>query len=97
MAGGIGSRPRRAAGKLRDDRAARTSVDGQAGAREIEHAASLDFRTAVQQYEAELILGALRATSWNRAETSRRLRIPLRTLSTKISTYGLRRCAAHLS
>jgi DNA-binding NtrC family response regulator len=51
--------------------------------------AALDFKGRVQRSEAALILDSLLATRWNKAETARRLQIPLRTLMSKISAYGL--------
>ena len=49
----------------------------------------LDFKTRVQRFETALIRQALEACGFNQTETSRRLHIPIRTLSNKIKQYGI--------
>ena len=48
-----------------------------------------DLRTAVEDYEKSLIREALDQAHWNRKEASKRLGIPLRTLSRKIKNHRL--------
>ena len=52
---------------------------------------TLDFKVRMQRYEAQLILDALRRCSWNRAEASRMLNMPVRTLSHKINLHGIKK------
>ncbi|MBI4817918.1 MAG: sigma 54-interacting transcriptional regulator [Deltaproteobacteria bacterium] len=47
------------------------------------------FRDAVDDYEAAILVDALADAGGSRAETSRRLQVPLRTLTNKINTYRL--------
>jgi DNA-binding NtrC family response regulator len=49
----------------------------------------VDFKTRVQRFEADLIERAYRACDYNKSETSRRLRIPLRTLINKLQQYHI--------
>jgi DNA-binding NtrC family response regulator len=51
----------------------------------------LDFRERIQRFEAELILEALRSTGWNQTAAAKLLRIPMRSLTRKIASYGIRR------
>ncbi|MCA9667159.1 MAG: sigma 54-interacting transcriptional regulator [Myxococcales bacterium] len=53
--------------------------------------ADVDFKTRMQRLEAQLIVSALEACDYNQTETSRRLRIPLRTLVNKVRQYDLSR------
>jgi transcriptional regulator with PAS, ATPase and Fis domain len=55
----------------------------------VDESEAPDFKEQVRRFEAELIAQTLRACDNNQSETSRRLRIPLRTLVNKIQTYGL--------
>jgi DNA-binding NtrC family response regulator len=50
-----------------------------------------DFRERVERFEVDLIVGALRQTSWNQTEAARRLQMPLRTLVHKLRAYRIRR------
>jgi DNA-binding NtrC family response regulator len=48
-----------------------------------------DFRTRIRNYEMCLLLEALKQSAWNKAETARRLGLPLSTVLYKIRSYGL--------
>ncbi len=48
------------------------------------------LKQTVQQYEADLILGALRRAGFDRPAAAKELGLPLRTLSHKMKVYGLR-------
>ena len=50
-----------------------------------------DFRAAVQRYEVDLIVAALRASSWNQTAAAKRLDMPLRTLLHKMKTLGIKK------
>jgi DNA-binding NtrC family response regulator len=52
---------------------------------------SVPLRDRVQSFERQLILDALNACNWNQSEAARHLNMPLRTLTTKLRTYNLRR------
>ncbi|HEX8704594.1 MAG TPA: sigma 54-interacting transcriptional regulator [Myxococcaceae bacterium] len=54
-------------------------------------AASTELRSRVQQYEARLIRETLEAMNWNRAETARVLKMPLRTLAHKIKSLRIKK------
>ena len=49
----------------------------------------MPFKRQVRDYETELLLEALDATEWNKAEAARRLRLPLSTMLYKIKSYDL--------
>jgi two-component system, NtrC family, response regulator AtoC len=51
----------------------------------------VNLQRELDRHESELILEALRATSWNRTEAARRLGLPLRTLARKMQAHGIRR------
>jgi transcriptional regulator with GAF, ATPase, and Fis domain len=53
--------------------------------------AETDFRSAMQRYEAQLIVDALRESGWNRTAAARRLQMPVRTLSHKIRQHGIKK------
>ncbi|HZO11723.1 MAG TPA: sigma 54-interacting transcriptional regulator [Polyangiaceae bacterium] len=50
-----------------------------------------DFRVRMEHLEAALLREALDDARWNKAETARRLGMPLRTLVHKVKLHGLRR------
>nr|MDQ3037490.1 sigma-54 dependent transcriptional regulator [Myxococcota bacterium] len=50
-----------------------------------------DFKDRVRQYETELILDALKRASGNQTQAAKMLRMPLRTLVHKMSSYGIRK------
>jgi DNA-binding NtrC family response regulator len=50
-----------------------------------------DLRGHLQERERVLLLATLEATGWNRTETARRLGLPVRTLSHKLKTLGIKR------
>jgi DNA-binding NtrC family response regulator len=47
------------------------------------------FKARIREFETELLLEALRAVQWNRADAARKLRIPLSTLLYKLKAYDL--------
>jgi PAS domain S-box-containing protein len=49
----------------------------------------LDYRSALERFEKDLILKALNKTRWNRSEVTRLLGIPRRTLYHKIKKFGI--------
>jgi DNA-binding NtrC family response regulator len=50
-----------------------------------------DFRSRMDQLEAELLLEALRQCGWNQRATAEHLQMPLRTLVHKIKVHSIRR------
>jgi DNA-binding NtrC family response regulator len=50
-----------------------------------------DFKSQLQGYEAQIILDALKQTNGNKAEAARRLGIPIRTLTHKMSVYNIKK------
>ena len=48
------------------------------------------FKDQVQAFEKKLMVNALESTAGNQSEAARKLRMPLRTFTTKMNTYGLR-------
>ena len=48
-----------------------------------------DFKERVRRYEVELIKRALASCGYNQTEAAKKLRIPLRTLTYKIKSYGI--------
>ena len=57
----------------------------------------VNLQRELDRHESELILDALRATGWNRAEAARRLGLPLRTFARKMQAHGIRRVSYHSS
>src|SRR5262249_55051866 len=53
--------------------------------------ASTDMKSQLLQFEAEVILSALKRSNWNQSEAARELKIPLRTLVHKIKVYGIKK------
>ena len=51
----------------------------------------IDLRDRLKQYERQLIIDALNATQGVQAEAAKRLNMPLRTLSRRMSSLGIRR------
>ncbi len=51
----------------------------------------INLRAELQRHEAELIVRALDATDWQRAEAAERLGLPLRTLAHRMKLLGIRR------
>jgi two-component system response regulator AtoC len=52
---------------------------------------SLDIKERLRQYEAQLLLHALKANDWNQTQTAEALNMPLRTLVHKIRQHGLKK------
>jgi DNA-binding NtrC family response regulator len=52
---------------------------------------SLELRSRMQQYEAQLIRETLINSHWRRAVAARRLGMPLRTLAYKIKMFGIKK------
>ncbi|MDI1446329.1 sigma 54-interacting transcriptional regulator [Polyangium sp. 6x1] len=49
------------------------------------------LRTRMQNYEAQVIVEALRASSWNQTEAARKLEMPLRTLVHRMKVLGIKK------
>ena len=47
------------------------------------------FKRRIQRYEKSLIRDALQASRGNKSEAARLLRMPLRTLASKLKSYGI--------
>ncbi len=52
---------------------------------------AVNLKDELGRVEAELILGALRRSSWNRDEAARALGVSLRTLARRMAAHGIRR------
>ena len=50
-----------------------------------------DLRARIQDYEARLIVEALRRADWDRVEAARSLALPLRTLARRMKALGIKR------
>jgi DNA-binding NtrC family response regulator len=51
----------------------------------------VEFKKRVQEFEARLILDALRKTEGNQTQAAKHLKMPLRTLINKMNAYGIKR------
>jgi DNA-binding NtrC family response regulator len=51
----------------------------------------INLKSELRQYEAELILNALNVVDWDRGEAAKKLGLPIRTLSHKIQSLGIKR------
>jgi len=66
----------------------RTDLKSDLTDKELEKGVT-DLRSAVKEYEKNLILKALHHKHWDRTKTAEHLNLPLRTLSRKMKAYGL--------
>ena len=49
------------------------------------------MKNRVQQFESDLILSALQECDGNQTEAAKKLQMPLRTLTHKMKTYGIKK------
>jgi DNA-binding NtrC family response regulator len=51
----------------------------------------INLKSELRQYETELILSALNIVDWDRGEAAKKLGLPIRTLSHKMQSLGIKR------
>jgi len=51
----------------------------------------INLKSELRQYETELILSALNIVDWDRGEAAIKLGLPIRTLSHKMQSLGIKR------